>query len=155
MATTEETPTRKIQVKRFKPEEYPEKHYLNQEKGLWAWLTTVDHKKIGLMYLMSVAFFFFIGGVLALLLRTELLTPARNFMTADIYNQVFTLHGAIMIFFFLIPSVPAALGNFVLPLQLGAKDVAFPRLNLASFYIYVIGALFTITAIFTGGIDTG
>lgn len=155
MATTEETPTRKIQVKRFKPEEYPEKHYLNQEKGLWAWLTTVDHKKIGLMYLMSVAFFFFIGGVLALLLRTELLTPARNFMTADIYNQVFTLHGAIMIFFFLIPSVPAALGNFVLPLQLGAKDVAFPRLNLASFYIYVIGAIFTITAIFTGGIDTG
>ncbi|MDZ7718864.1 MAG: cytochrome c oxidase subunit I [Balneolaceae bacterium] len=155
MATTEETPTRKIQVKRFKPEEYPEKHYLNQEKGLWAWLTTVDHKKIGLMYLMSVAFFFFIGGVLALLLRTELLTPARNFMTADIYNQVFTLHGAIMIFFFLIPSVPAALGNFVLPLQLGAKDVAFPRLNLASFYIYVIGALFTITAIFTGGVDTG
>lgn len=155
MATKEATPTRKIQVKRFKPEEYPEKHYLNQETGLWAWLTTVDHKKIGLMYLMSVAFFFFIGGVLALLLRTELLTPARNFMTADVYNQVFTLHGAIMIFFFLIPSVPAALGNFILPLQLGAKDVAFPRLNLASFYIYVIGAVFTIIAIFTGGIDTG
>lgn len=155
MATNEATSTRKIQVKRFKPEEYPEKHYLNQETGLWAWLTTVDHKKIGLMYLMSVAFFFFVGGVLALLLRTELLTPARNFMTADVYNQVFTLHGAIMIFFFLIPSVPAALGNFVLPLQLGAKDVAFPRLNLASYYIYVIGALFTITAIFTGGVDTG
>ena len=155
MATSEAINTRKIQVKRFKPEEYPEKHYLNQETGLWAWLTTVDHKKIGLMYLMSVAFFFFVGGVLAVLLRTELLTPARNFMTADVYNQVFTLHGAIMIFFFLIPSVPAALGNFVLPLQLGAKDVAFPRLNLASFYIYVIGALFTITAIFTGGVDTG
>ncbi|WP_234571323.1 cytochrome c oxidase subunit I [Rhodohalobacter sp. 614A] len=155
MATNEAISTRKIQVKRFKPEEYPEKHYLNQETGLWAWLTTVDHKKIGLMYLMSVALFFFVGGVLALLLRTELLTPARNFMTADVYNQVFTLHGAIMIFFFLIPSVPAALGNFILPLQLGAKDVAFPRLNLASFYIYVIGALFTLTAIFTGGIDTG
>lgn len=155
MATNEATNTRRIQVKRFKPEEYPEKHYLNQETGLWAWLTTVDHKKIGLMYLMSIAFFFFIGGVLALLLRTELLTPARNFMTADVYNQVFTLHGAIMIFFFLIPSVPAALGNFVLPLQLGAKDVAFPRLNLASFYIYVIGAIFTIIAIFTGGVDTG
>lgn len=155
MATNEAISTRKIQVKRFKPEEYPEKHYLNQETGLWAWLTTVDHKKIGLMYLMSVALFFFVGGVLALLLRTELLTPARNFMTADVYNQVFTLHGAIMIFFFLIPSVPAALGNFVLPLQLGAKDVAFPRLNLASFYIYVIGAVFTLTAIFTGGIDTG
>lgn len=157
MATNEATTTttRKIQVKRFKPEEYPEKHYLNQETGLWAWLTTIDHKKIGLMYLMSIAFFFFIGGMLALLLRTELLTPARNFMTADVYNQVFTLHGAIMIFFFLIPSVPAALGNFVLPLQLGAKDVAFPRLNLASFYIYIIGAVFTITAILTGGVDTG
>lgn len=155
MATNEATTTRKIQVKRFKPEEHPEKHYLNQETGLWAWLTTVDHKKIGLMYLMSVAAFFFVGGVLALLLRTELLTPARNFMTADVYNQVFTLHGAIMIFFFLIPSVPAALGNFVLPLQLGAKDVAFPRLNLASFYIYVIGAIFTLVAIFTGGVDTG
>lgn len=155
MATNEAISTRKIQVKRFKPEEYPEKHYLNQETGLWAWLTTVDHKKIGLMYLMSVAFFFFVGGVLALLLRTELLTPARNFMTADVYNQVFTLHGAIMVFFFLIPSIPAALGNIILPLQLGAKDVAFPRLNLASFYIYVIGAIFTITAIFTGGVDTG
>src|SRR6056297_577350 len=156
MATEESTANvKRVQVKRFKPEEYPEKHYLNQETGLWAWMTTVDHKKIGLMYLMSVAFFFFIGGMLALLIRTELLTPARTFMDADVYNQVFTLHGAIMIFFFLIPSVPAALGNFILPLQLGAKDVAFPRLNLASFYIYVIGALFTITAIFTGGVDTG
>lgn len=155
MATNEATPTRKIQVKRFKPEEYPEKHYLNQETGLWAWLTTVDHKKIGLMYLASIAFFFFIGGMLAILLRTELLTPARNFMTADVYNQVFTLHGAIMIFFFLVPSVPTALGNFILPLQLGAKDVAFPRLNLTSYYIYVIGAIFTLIAIFTGSIDTG
>ena len=155
MATTEASAYKKLQVKRFKPEENPDKHYLNEETGLWAWLTTVDHKKIGLMYLASVAVFFFVGGVLALLLRTELLTPAQNFMDADVYNQVFTLHGAIMIFFFLIPSVPAALGNFILPLQLGCKDVAFPRLNLASFYIYVIGALFTLFAIFTGGVDTG
>ena len=155
MATIEAPAYKKLQVKRFKPEENPEKHYLNEEKGLWAWMTTVDHKKIGLMYLASVAVFFFVGGVLALLLRTELLTPAQNFMDADVYNRVFTLHGAIMIFFFLIPSVPAALGNFILPLQLGCKDVAFPRLNLASFYIYVIGALFTLFAIFTGGIDTG
>src|SRR6056297_449709 len=156
MATEESTANvKRVQVKRFKPEEYPEKHYLNQETGLWAWMTTVDHKKIGLMYLMSVAFFFFIGGILALLIRTELLTPARTFMDADVYNQVFTLHGAIMIFFFLIPSVPAALGNFILPLQLGAKDVAFPRLNLASFYLYTVGAIFTLIAIFTGGVDTG
>jgi len=155
MATTEASNLKKLQVRRFKPEENPEKHYLNQETGIWAWMTTVDHKKIGLMYLASIAFFFFIGGVLALLLRTELLTPAQTFIDADVYNQVFTLHGAIMIFFFLVPSVPAALGNFILPLQLGAKDVAFPRLNLASFYIYVAGALFTLYAIFTGGVDTG
>lgn len=155
MATNAESKVKKLQVKRFRPEEYPEKHYLNQEKGLWAWLTTVDHKKIGLMYLASIAFFFFIAGMMAMLIRTELLTPARSFITADVYNQVFTLHGAIMIFFFLVPSVPAALGNFILPLQLGAKDVAFPRLNLASFYIYVIGAVFTLVAILTGGVDTG
>jgi len=156
MATNDSTTNvKRLQVRRYKPEENPETHYLNQEKGLWAWLTTVDHKKIGLMYLGSIAFFFFIGGVLALLLRTELLTPARSFMDADVYNQVFTLHGAIMIFFFLIPAGPAVLGNFILPLQLGAKDVAFPRLNLASYYIYVIGALFTLFAIFTGGVDTG
>lgn len=155
MATTEASTPRKLQVRRFKPEENPKHHYLNAEKGIWAWMTTIDHKKIGLMYLASIAFFFFVGGMLALLLRTELLTPAQTFIDADVYNQVFTLHGAIMIFFFLVPSVPAALGNFILPLQLGAKDVAFPRLNLASFYIYTIGTIFTLIAIFTGGIDTG
>jgi cytochrome c oxidase subunit I len=155
MATSEITNIKKLQVRRFKPDENPESSYLTEEKGLWAWMTTVDHKKIGLMYLGSIAIFFFVGGVLALLLRTELLTPAQSFITADTYNQIFTLHGAIMIFFFLIPSVPAALGNFILPLQLGCKDVAFPRVNLLSYYIYVIGALFTLIAIFTGGVDTG
>ena len=157
MATSEASNTtyKKVQVRRYKPDENPEKHYFNEEKGLWAWLTTVDHKKIGLMYLGSIALFFLIGGILALVLRTELWTPARSFLDADLYNQVFTLHGAIMIFFFLVPSVPTVLGNFILPLQLGAKDVAFPRLNLASFYIYVIGALFTLIAILTGGVDTG
>lgn len=155
MATTDASNFKKLQVRRYKPEENPEKHYLNQETGLWAWLTTVDHKKIGIMYLISIGFFFFIGGLLALLLRTELLTPAQTFIDADVYNQVFTLHGAIMIFFFLVPSVPAALGNFILPLQLGCKDVAFPRINLASYYIYVIGAVFSLIAIFTGGVDTG
>lgn len=155
MATSDSTSVRKIQVRRFKPEEDPKTSYLTEEKGLWAWLTTVDHKKIGLMYLGSITVFFFVGGVLALLLRTELLTPAQSLISADAYNQIFTLHGAIMIFFFLIPSVPAALGNFILPLQLGCKDVAFPRVNLLSYYIYVIGAIFTLVAIFTGGIDTG
>ncbi|MFU8811527.1 MAG: cytochrome c oxidase subunit I [Balneolaceae bacterium] len=155
MSTTDTPSVKKLQVQRYKPEEDPKTHYLNAEKGIWSWLTTIDHKRIGLMYLGSIVFFFFIGGLLALLLRTELLTPAQTFIDADTYNQVFTLHGAIMIFFFLVPSVPAALGNFVLPLQLGAKDVAFPRLNLASFYIYTIGTIFTVIAIFTGGIDTG
>ena len=155
MSTTEASNTKRLQVRRFKPEEYPERNYFTDERGLWAWMTTVDHKKIGLMYLASIAFFFFIGGMLALVLRTELFTPARTFLEADVYNQIFTLHGAIMVFFFLVPSVPAALGNFVLPLQLGCKDVAFPRLNLASFYIYVIGAIFTFVAIATGGVDTG
>jgi cytochrome c oxidase subunit 1 len=144
-----------LKVRRYVPKEQPDHHYLNAEKGLWAWLTTVDHKKIGLMYLGSIALFFFVGGILALLLRTELWTPAKTFIEANAYNQIFTLHGAIMIFFVLVPSVPAALGNFILPIQLGAKDVAFPRLNLASFYIYVIGAAFTLYSIFTGGIDTG
>jgi cytochrome c oxidase subunit 1 len=160
MATAEVTPSssgnvRTLKVKRFKPSEDPKNTYLTDEKGLWAWMTTVDHKKIGLMYLGSVAFFFLLGGVLALLLRTELLTPAKTFIEADTYNQFFTLHGAIMVFFVLIPSIPAALGNFVLPMQLGAKDVAFPRLNLASFYIYVIGAIFTFIALANNGLDTG
>ncbi len=155
MATPEPTNTKKLQVRRYKPEENPKETYLTEETGLWAWMTTVDHKKIGLMYLGSITFFFLVAGILALILRTELLTPAQSFITADAYNQIFTLHGAIMVFFFLVPSVPAALGNFILPLQLGCKDVAFPRVNLLSYYIYVVGALFTLIAIFTGGVDTG
>ncbi|MBD3615011.1 MAG: cytochrome c oxidase subunit I [Gracilimonas sp.] len=160
MSTAEVTPAstgnkKTLKVKRFKPSESPKNTYLTDEKGLWAWMTTVDHKKIGIMYLGSVTFFFLLGGILALLLRTELLTPAKTFIEADTYNQFFTLHGAIMVFFVLIPSIPAALGNFVLPMQLGAKDVAFPRLNLASFYIYVIGAIFTFIALANNGLDTG
>ncbi|MFP8489140.1 cytochrome c oxidase subunit I [Gracilimonas sp. Q87] len=160
MATAEVSPastgTKKtIKVKRYTPSENPKKTFYTEERGLWAWLTTVDHKKIGLMYLGSVTFFFLLGGVLALLLRTELLTPAQTFIEADTYNQFFTLHGAIMVFFVLVPSIPAALGNFVLPMQLGAKDVAFPRLNLASLYIYIIGAIFTFIALANNGLDTG
>lgn len=160
MATAEVSPAstgnkKTIKVKRYTPSENPKKTFYTEERGLWAWLTTVDHKKIGLMYLGSVTFFFLLGGVLALLLRTELLTPAQTFIEADTYNQFFTLHGAIMVFFVLVPSIPAALGNFVLPMQLGAKDVAFPRLNLASLYIYIIGAIFTFIALANNGLDTG
>src|SRR5690625_1218968 len=150
-----DTNVKKVQIQRYEPEDFPETHYLNEEKGLRAWLTTVDHKKIGLMYLGSTTFFFFVGGILAIILRTELFTPTRSFIDADVYNQLFTLHGAIMVFLFLVPVVPAALGNFILPLQLGAKDVAFPKLNLVSYYIYVIGAVITLSAILGGGIDTG
>ncbi|MCH8567583.1 MAG: cytochrome c oxidase subunit I [Balneolales bacterium] len=144
-----------LKVRYFDIEENPETHYLNAEKGIKSWLFTVDHKRIGIMYLASIAFFFLIGGILALVLRTELLTPTENLMTAEQYNRVFTLHGAIMVFLFIIPSIPAALGNFLLPIMLGAKDVAFPRLNLASFWIYSIGALFTLASLAVNPIDTG
>jgi cytochrome c oxidase subunit 1 len=130
-------------------------NYIDDPKGLWSWLVTIDHKRIGLMYLWSVLFAFFLGGIFAMLVRLELLAPGQTIMTAEQYNQAFTLHGAIMVFLFIIPAVPAALGNFVLPLMLGAKDVAFPRLNLASYYIYVVGSIMAVTAILTGGIDTG
>jgi cytochrome c oxidase subunit 1 len=131
------------------------KNYLNAERGIWSWLTTVDHKRIGLMYLVSVLTAFMLGGTFALALRLELLTPKRTIMSADAYNQAFTLHGAIMVFLFIIPSIPAALGNFVLPIMLGAKDVAFPRLNLLSLYLYWIGAIFALSSVLTSGLDTG
>jgi cytochrome c oxidase subunit I len=123
--------------------------------GIMSWLITLDHKRIGLMYLVSVLFMFFVGGVMAMLVRLELFYPGKTLLTAHQYNQVFTLHGAIMVFMFIIPAVPAALGNFMLPLLLGTKDVAFPRLNLFSFYIYVAGSCIAIAAIIGGGVDTG
>ena len=133
----------------------PNVNYLKAGKGVWSWLTTLDHKRIGVMYLFSVILAFFLGGMFALLIRLELLTPGRTIMGAATYNRVFTLHGAIMVFLFIIPSIPAALGNFVLPIMLGAKDVAFPRLNLMSFYVYVVGAVFCLFSIVSGAVDTG
>ena len=132
-----------------------EDNYLTHTHGLLSWILTVDHKRIGVMYLVSVLGAFFIGGVFALLVRTQLLQPGGAIMSQDQYNQAFTLHGAIMVFLVIIPSVPAALGNFVLPIMLGAKDVAFPRLNLFSYHLWVVGALFFVMALFTGGLDTG
>lgn len=133
----------------------PAHHYLNTPGGFKSWLVTLDHKRIGVMYLAAILFFFLVGGVFAILLRLELLHPGQDYMEASTYNQFFTLHGAIMIFLVIIPSIPAALGNFVLPLMLGAKDVAFPRLNLTSWYVYVVGAIFAIFSILAGGVDTG
>jgi cytochrome c oxidase subunit 1 len=132
-----------------------EPSYLVAKKGLLSWLITVDHKRIGLMYLVATLFFFLVAGLLAILLRTELFTPGQDFMSAQTYNQVFTLHGAIMVFLFIIPSVPAAMGNFLLPLMLGARDVAFPKLNLLSFYIYCIAAVMLVLTLVMGSLDTG
>ena len=126
-----------------------------KETGIVSWLLTLDHKRIGIMYLMSTLAAFLVAGLLALAVRTELLTPEPLFMSSDTYNRAFTLHGAIMVFLFIIPSVPGALGNFVLPVMLGAKDVAFPRLNLTSYYLWIIGAVTAVCAILVGGLDTG
>ena len=133
----------------------PEKNYLTHPKGLKSWLLTLDHKRIGLMYLFAIMFFFLVGGIFALMIRLELFSPGKDIVNADTYNQLFTLHGAIMIFLFIIPSIPASLGNLILPLMLGAKDVAFPRLNLASWYIYVFGAMFAVYSMIAGAADTG
>lgn len=133
----------------------PQPNFLSEPKGLKSWLLTLDHKRIGLMYFFAVMFFFLVGGTFAVLIRLELFAPGEDFMSADTYNRMFTLHGAIMIFLFIIPAIPAALGNIMLPIMLGAKDVAFPRLNLASWYIYMGGALFAIYSMAMGAVDTG
>jgi len=125
------------------------------KKGFMSWIITLDHKRIGIMYLVSVLIGFGLGGLFALALRLELITPDKLFMADKVYNQAFTLHGVIMGFLFIIPSIPAAFGNFLLPLMLGAKDVAFPRLNLASFHLFLFGALFLVLSVFLGAVDTG
>ena len=130
-------------------------NYLNCDRGLKSWLFTLDHKRIGVMYLVATLSSFLLGGIFALLVRTEHLTPGQTIMDADTYNQMFTLHGAVMVFLFIIPAIPAAFGNFILPIMLGAKDVAFPRLNLASFYFWVIGAILAVVSIAINAPDTG
>ncbi|HEV8608785.1 MAG TPA: cytochrome c oxidase subunit I [Thermoanaerobaculia bacterium] len=133
----------------------PRVNYLNATYGLKSWLLTRDHKRIALLYLGTVTVFFFLGGFFAVLIRLELLTPAGDLVQSETYNKLFTMHGVIMVFFFLIPSIPAVLGNFFIPMMIGAKDLAFPRLNLLSWYIYAIGGLFTLWAVVHGGVDTG
>ncbi|HEX4413085.1 MAG TPA: cytochrome c oxidase subunit I [Lacipirellulaceae bacterium] len=130
-------------------------NYVNAAYGARSWLLTTDHKRIALLYLISVSSMFIIGGLAATLIRLNLLTPNGAFMGADTYNKTFTAHGIIMVFFFLVPVIPAVLGNFCLPLMIGARDLAFPRLNLASWYIYMVGAAMILWVIFSGGIDTG
>src|SRR5712692_280272 len=128
--------------------------YLNAGHGLKSWLLTVDHKRIALLFLISITFFFFIGGFFALLIRLELLTPAGDLVQSDTYNKLFTMHGQVMVFFFLIPAVPAVLGNFLIPIMIGAKDLAFPRINLLRWYLFIIGGLLMIYTILNGPVDT-
>src|SRR6059058_896068 len=130
-------------------------HYLNAGYGIKSWLLTTDHKRIALLYLMSITFFFFVGGFFALLIRLELLTPAGDLVQADTYNKLFSMHGMVMVFFFLIPAVPAVLGNFLIPIMIGAKDMAFPRINLFSWYLLMAGGVLMMYTILTGGVDTG
>lgn len=130
-------------------------NYLTARRGIASWLLTVDHKRIGIMYLVSVLAAFALGGALALLVRLELLTPGRTLMTPELYNQIFTFHGVVMVFLFIIPAIPSALGNFLLPIMVGAQDVAFPKLNLLSLYLYWLGAAIALSSLLMGGLDTG
>jgi cytochrome c oxidase subunit 1 len=129
--------------------------YLRAGHTLRSWLLTTDHKRIAILYLISVTLFFFIGGAAAALIRIDLLTPAGDLLSNEGYNRAFTLHGVIMVWFFLIPSIPNTFGNFLIPLMIGARDLAFPRLNLLSWYIYILGGLVTVYLLISGGVDTG
>lgn len=133
----------------------PKLNYLNNGTTLKSWLLTKDHKRIAIMYLITVSLFFLAGGLYAATIRLELLTPESDLLNTQTYNKVFTTHGVLMIFFFLIPAIPAVLGNFFLPIMIGAKDLALPRINLLSLYIYWVAGLFAIWALLQGGVDTG
>lgn len=144
-----------IQTRYAPPAEPPVDHYLNEDYTVRSWLLTTDHKRIAILYLISITFFFVIGGAAATLVRLDLMTPEADLMRSETFNKLFTAHGVVMIFFFLIPSVPAVLGNFLVPLMVGARDLAFPKLNLMSWYLFMIGGLFTLYALLAGGVDTG
>jgi cytochrome c oxidase subunit 1 len=130
-------------------------NYLSAGQTVRSWLLTTDHKRIGLLYMVSITLFFLIGGLAASLMRIELLTPQGDLVTSATYNKLFTIHGVIMVWFFLIPSIPTVLGNFLVPLMIGARDVAFPKLNLASWYLFMGGGAFAVWSILAGGVDTG
>jgi cytochrome c oxidase subunit 1 len=132
-----------------------QENYLTAEYGVKSWLLTKDHKRIALLYLATITFFFFLGGIFATIIRLELLTPPGDLVSPQTYNKLFSLHGIIMVFLFLIPSIPATLGNFLVPLMIGCKDLAFPKLNLLSWYILMAGGLFVLYAMLVGGVDTG
>jgi cytochrome c oxidase subunit I len=130
-------------------------HYLNVNYGIKSWLFTIDHKRIALLYLVSITFFFFIGGAAAVLMRLHLISPEGALFEPAAYNKLFTMHGIVMVFFFLIPSIPAVLGNFLVPMMIGARDLAFPKINLLSWYVFIAGGVLELYAIFYGGVDSG
>src|SRR5580700_2746311 len=130
-------------------------NYLNASYGIKSWLLTLDHKRIGLLYLATITLMFVVGGMAAVLMRLNLIEPQGALVEPDTYNKLFSIHGIVMVFFFLVPSIPATLGNFLIPLMIGTRDLAFPKLNLLSWYIYITGAIFTLYAVVAGGVDTG
>jgi cytochrome c oxidase subunit 1 len=154
MSTTS-TITQYLPQARPRPPREPSENYLNASFGWRSWLFTTDHKRIAILYLLTITFMFFIGGAAATVVRLNLMVPNGTLMPADTYNKMFTAHGIIMIFFFLVPSIPTVMGNFFLPMMIGAKDLAFPRINLLSWYVFVIGAIWTMWALLAGGVDTG
>ena len=131
------------------------RNYLNVDYSIWSWFLTKDHKRIAILFLITITLFFFAGGAAAVLFRLELMTPEGDLVISETYNKLFTLHGIIMVFFFLIPAVPAVIGNFVLPMMIGARDLAMPRVNLASWYVFTLGGLIAMYSIIAGGVDTG
>ena len=137
------------------PQEVEATSYLRAGHRLKSWFLTTDHKRIAILYLVSITFFFLVGAIAAALIRLDLLTPAPDLLTNEGYNRAFSIHGIIMVWFFLIPSIPNVFGNFLIPLMIGARDLAFPRLNLASWYIYIAGGLMTHYVVIGGGVDTG
>ncbi|MER3496073.1 MAG: cytochrome c oxidase subunit I [Armatimonadota bacterium] len=150
MRTQIQSPTQTPDPSRIEP-----KNYLTNGHSIKSWLLTEDHKRISILYLISITIFFFIGSLAASLIRYELTSPSGNILESDTYNKVFSAHGIVMVFFFLIVAIPASLGNFLIPLMIGARDLAFPRLNLLSWYLFVVGGTLALIAILTGGVDTG
>jgi cytochrome c oxidase subunit I len=150
MSTTVSTP-----VGNLEPESRPTHNYLTNGHTLRSWLLTEDHKRIAMLYLISVSFFFFLGGLAAAGIRYELTAPAGNVMESETYNKIFSAHGVIMVFLFLVVAIPAVFGNFLLPLMIGARDLAFPRLNLFSWYLYTAGGTLVLLSMITGGVDAG
>src|SRR3954449_11086422 len=148
-ATLNLPPSRTV---RFDPSQ---ENYLNETHTLKSWLLTTDHKRIGILYLYSIIFYFLLAALAAALIRAELITPQGDLVTSETYNKLFTLHGVLMVWFFLIPSIPSVLGNFLIPMMIGARDVAFPKLNLMSWYLFIFGGALVLYSILVGGVDTG